>query len=195
MFSRSSGLVVEGLNWNIASGSTADRVRGDAGRGGRPRRPPARRPLAVLAIAGLLAGWTLGYAGLYYVVGLRAHSPHRPGAPVPAHLVAVDRLCARRAAARLGPRRLQSLPRGKTTPRGGVELALDRPWLRPCRFVGRLGVAGVCWLDRLALPPPGRPILRSPQGSRRYGHAFAHSSVDHLAAAPLFLHFLVGQLV
>ena len=32
-------------------------------------------PLAVLTIAVLLAGWTLGYAGLYYVVGLRARSP------------------------------------------------------------------------------------------------------------------------
>jgi hypothetical protein len=30
-----------------------------------------------MAVAALLAGWTLGYAGLYYVVGLRAGSPRR----------------------------------------------------------------------------------------------------------------------
>ena len=48
--------------------------------------PPRGGPLAVLAIAGLLAGWTLGYAGLYYVVGLRARSPEALTAPVPLFL-------------------------------------------------------------------------------------------------------------
>jgi ABC-2 type transport system permease protein len=43
-------------------------------------------PLAVLAIAGLLAGWTLGYAGLYYVVGLRARNPEALTALVPLFL-------------------------------------------------------------------------------------------------------------
>ena len=43
-------------------------------------------PLAVLAIPGLLAGWTLGYAGLYYVVGLRARSPEALTALVPLFL-------------------------------------------------------------------------------------------------------------
>jgi ABC-2 type transport system permease protein len=43
-------------------------------------------PLAVLAIAGLLAGWTLGYAGLYYVVGLKARSPEALTALVPLFL-------------------------------------------------------------------------------------------------------------
>jgi hypothetical protein len=43
-------------------------------------------PLAVLAIAGLLAGWTLGYAGLSYVVGLRARSPEALTALVPLFL-------------------------------------------------------------------------------------------------------------
>ena len=43
-------------------------------------------PLAVLAIAGLLAGWTLGYAGLYYVVGFRARSPEALTALVPLFL-------------------------------------------------------------------------------------------------------------
>jgi ABC-2 type transport system permease protein len=43
-------------------------------------------PLAVLAIAVLLAGWTLGYAGLYYLVGLRARSPEALTALVPLFL-------------------------------------------------------------------------------------------------------------
>lgn len=43
-------------------------------------------PLAVLTIAVLLAGWTLGYAGLYYVVGLRARSPEALTALVPLFL-------------------------------------------------------------------------------------------------------------
>jgi ABC-2 type transport system permease protein len=43
-------------------------------------------PLAVLAIAGLLAGWTLGYAGLYYLVGLRARSLEALTALVPLFL-------------------------------------------------------------------------------------------------------------
>jgi ABC-2 type transport system permease protein len=43
-------------------------------------------PLAVLAVAGLLAGWTLGYAGLYYLVGLRARSPEALTALVPLFL-------------------------------------------------------------------------------------------------------------
>jgi ABC-2 type transport system permease protein len=43
-------------------------------------------PLAVLIIAGLLAGWTLGYAGLYYLVGLRARSPEALTALVPLFL-------------------------------------------------------------------------------------------------------------
>jgi hypothetical protein len=36
-----------------------------------------------MAVAALLAGWTLGYAGLYYVVGLRARSPEALTALVP----------------------------------------------------------------------------------------------------------------
>jgi ABC-2 type transport system permease protein len=43
-------------------------------------------PLAVLAIAGLLAGWTLAYAGLYYLVGLKARSPEALTALVPLFL-------------------------------------------------------------------------------------------------------------
>ena len=86
MFRARLDWVVEGLSWEYASKSTADRVRGDAGRGGRPRRPLRGGPLAVLAIAGLLAGWTLGYAGLYYVVGLRARSPEALTALVPLFL-------------------------------------------------------------------------------------------------------------
>jgi ABC-2 type transport system permease protein len=43
-------------------------------------------PLAVLTIAALLAGWTLGYAGLYYVVGLKARSPEALSALVPLFL-------------------------------------------------------------------------------------------------------------
>jgi ABC-2 type transport system permease protein len=43
-------------------------------------------PLAVAAIAVLLAGWTLGYAGLYYVVGLKARSPEALTALVPLFL-------------------------------------------------------------------------------------------------------------
>lgn len=43
-------------------------------------------PLAVIAIAALLAGWALGYAGLYYVVGLRARSPEALTALVPLFL-------------------------------------------------------------------------------------------------------------
>jgi ABC-2 type transport system permease protein len=43
-------------------------------------------PLGVLAIAVLLAGWTLGYAGLYYVVGLKARSPEALTALVPLFL-------------------------------------------------------------------------------------------------------------
>jgi ABC-2 type transport system permease protein len=43
-------------------------------------------PLAVLAIAGLLAGWTLAYAGLYYLVGLKAHSPEALTTLVPLFL-------------------------------------------------------------------------------------------------------------
>ena len=72
-------------------------------------------PLAVLAIPGLLAGWTLGYAGLYYVVGFRARSPEALTALVPLFLpisLLSTALCARPAAARLGPhrRRRQPLP-------------------------------------------------------------------------------------
>jgi ABC-2 type transport system permease protein len=44
-------------------------------------------PLAVGAVATLLAGWTLGYAGLYYVVGLRARSPEALTALVPLFLL------------------------------------------------------------------------------------------------------------
>jgi ABC-2 type transport system permease protein len=43
-------------------------------------------PLGVLAIAVLLGGWTLGYAGLYYVVGLKARSPEALTALVPLFL-------------------------------------------------------------------------------------------------------------
>jgi ABC-2 type transport system permease protein len=43
-------------------------------------------PLGMLAVAVLLAGWTLGYAGLYYVVGLRARSPEALTALVPLFL-------------------------------------------------------------------------------------------------------------
>jgi ABC-2 type transport system permease protein len=43
-------------------------------------------PLALGAIAALLAGWTLGYAGLYYVVGLKARSPEALTALVPLFL-------------------------------------------------------------------------------------------------------------
>ena len=43
-------------------------------------------PLAVITIAALLAGWALGYAGLYYVVGLRARSPEALTALVPLFL-------------------------------------------------------------------------------------------------------------
>ena len=43
-------------------------------------------PLAVPAIAVLLAGWTLSYAGLYYLVGLRARSPEALTALVPLFL-------------------------------------------------------------------------------------------------------------
>jgi ABC-2 type transport system permease protein len=43
-------------------------------------------PLGIVAIAALLAGWTLGYAGLYYVVGLRARSPEALTALVPLFL-------------------------------------------------------------------------------------------------------------
>jgi ABC-2 type transport system permease protein len=43
-------------------------------------------PLAVVAIAMLLAGWTLGYAGLYYLVGLKARSPEALTALVPLFL-------------------------------------------------------------------------------------------------------------
>jgi len=43
-------------------------------------------PPAILTIAALLAGWTLGYAGLYYVVGLRARSPEALTALVPLFL-------------------------------------------------------------------------------------------------------------
>jgi ABC-2 type transport system permease protein len=43
-------------------------------------------PVAVLAIAVLLAGWTLAYAGLYYLVGLRARSPEALTALVPLFL-------------------------------------------------------------------------------------------------------------
>jgi ABC-2 type transport system permease protein len=43
-------------------------------------------PLAVLAITALLAGWTLAYAGLYYLVGLRARSPEALTALVPLFL-------------------------------------------------------------------------------------------------------------
>jgi ABC-2 type transport system permease protein len=43
-------------------------------------------PPAILAIVALLAGWTLGYAGLYYVVGLRARSPEALTALVPLFL-------------------------------------------------------------------------------------------------------------
>jgi ABC-2 type transport system permease protein len=43
-------------------------------------------PLAVGAVAVLLAGWTLGYAGLYYVVGLKARSPEALTALVPLFL-------------------------------------------------------------------------------------------------------------
>jgi ABC-2 type transport system permease protein len=42
--------------------------------------------LGIAAIAVLLAGWTLGYAGLYYVVGLRARSPEALTALVPLFL-------------------------------------------------------------------------------------------------------------
>jgi ABC-2 type transport system permease protein len=43
-------------------------------------------PLGILAITVLLAGWTLGYAGLYYVVGLKARSPEALTALVPLFL-------------------------------------------------------------------------------------------------------------
>jgi ABC-2 type transport system permease protein len=43
-------------------------------------------PLGVLVIAILLAGWSLGYAGLYYVVGLKARSPEALTALVPLFL-------------------------------------------------------------------------------------------------------------
>jgi ABC transporter DrrB family efflux protein len=43
-------------------------------------------PLGVLTIAVLLAGWSLGYAGLYYVVGLKARSPEALTALVPLFL-------------------------------------------------------------------------------------------------------------
>jgi ABC-2 type transport system permease protein len=43
-------------------------------------------PLGVLAIAVLLAGWSLAYAGLYYVVGLKARSPEALTALVPLFL-------------------------------------------------------------------------------------------------------------
>jgi ABC-2 type transport system permease protein len=43
-------------------------------------------PLAVAAVAVLLAGWTLGYAGLSYLVGLRARSPEALTALVPLFL-------------------------------------------------------------------------------------------------------------
>ena len=39
-----------------------------------------------MAVAGLLARWNLGYAGLYYVVGLRARSPEALTALVPLFL-------------------------------------------------------------------------------------------------------------
>jgi ABC-2 type transport system permease protein len=43
-------------------------------------------PLGFIAIAVLLAGWTLAYAGLYYVVGLKARSPEALTALVPLFL-------------------------------------------------------------------------------------------------------------
>jgi ABC-2 type transport system permease protein len=43
-------------------------------------------PLAIITITVLLAGWTLGYAGLYYVVGLKARSPEALTALVPLFL-------------------------------------------------------------------------------------------------------------
>lgn len=116
-----------------------------------------------MAVAALLARWTLGYAGLYSVVGLRARSPtgaDRPGPAVPADLAAVDRLRPRRAAARLGAQRRgrQPLqPRGRHRPR-----RQDRdPGCRPARRRARRGRR-----SRRPHPAGRRPPLRRPRPPR-----------------------------
>jgi hypothetical protein len=116
-----------------------------------------------MAVAALLARWTLGYAGLYYVVGLRARRPEAltaPGPAVPADLAAVDRLRPRRAAARLGAHRRgrQPLhPRGRHRPRRH-----DRdPGCRPARRQARRSRR-----SRRPHPAGRRPPLRRPRPPR-----------------------------
>jgi hypothetical protein len=113
-----------------------------------------------MAVAGLLAGWTLGYAGLHYVVGLRARSREALTALVPLFLP-ISLLSTAYVPAGLLPgwvpkrRGRQPLqPRGRHRPRRH-----DRdPGCRPARRR-----AGRGRRSRRPHPAGRRPRLRRPR--------------------------------
>jgi ABC-2 type transport system permease protein len=133
-------------------------------------------PLGIVAIAALLAGWTLGYAGLYYVVGLRARSPEALTALVP--LFCRSRCCrppmCPPACCPAG-----SAPPRLSTPTATWSTPSAPPWPAPCTPASSLSGwprSPPRWSSPSWPPPGGSPASSTATDeprNRRYHHVTA----------------------